>query len=317
MLSKEIATTLGGRFLISEILPLAFDEYLMFHGINIDKKIFLHPEKIRVKRLFQEYFTYGGFPELIKYSDKRNYLSNLFQKLFYSDIIVRNKVKNDKALHLLVKKIAESVNNETSVTRIKNLIKSTGNPIGTTTAFDYLTYLNDSYLLFPVLNYVNKFVERETIKKYYFADNGILSLFIHNQDTKLLENLVYLHLRRNFEEIYFVKRKYEVDFYIAEQELFIQVSYDISDVETQKIELDAIKNINREINVKNLQIITYDTELELLLDDQIIKVIPIWKWLLDSKVIEKNKSNNMKIILIIGVRSKFIKKVRNDKFIQI
>ncbi len=285
MLSKEIATTLGGRFLTTEIFPLSFTEYLSFHDIKMNSATLFAQNKLRVKQLFNEYFTYGGFPEVLKYSDKRAYLSNLFQKLFYSDIIVRNNIKNDKALHVLVKKMAESVNNETSVTRIKNLIKSVGYPVGTTTIFDYLMYLNDSYLLFPVLNYVNKFVDRETIKKYYFIDNGLLSLFIHKQDTKLLENLVFLHLKRSFNEIYFYKRAKEVDFYIPEKDILIQVCYDITDIETQNRELLSFKKAQSELKAENLLLITYENEKEILFNDLTIKVIPVWKWLLSNEII--------------------------------
>ncbi|MCF6238963.1 MAG: ATP-binding protein [Candidatus Marinimicrobia bacterium] len=280
MLSKEMATTLGGRFLITENLPLSFVEYLRFHKIEVDQTTLVGPHKASVKQLFNEYFKYGGFPELLKYSDKRGYLSTLFQKLFYSDIVIRNKIKNDKALHLLVKKMAESVNNETSATRIKNIIKAIGYPVGTATVLEYMRFLNDSYLLFPVLNYVNKFVARETIKKYYFVDNGLLSLFIHNQDSKLLENLVYLHLARSNESIYYFKRNQEVDFYLPEKDLLIQVCYDISDPDTQKRELQALKKVNDELKATHLLIISHDEEKELSLDKRVVPVIPIWKFLL-------------------------------------
>ena len=280
MLSKEMATTLGGRFLITENFPLSFVEYLTFHDIEVSETTLIGPNRKRVKQLFNEYFKYGGFPELLKYSDKRGYLSNLFQKLFYSDIIVRNKIKNDKALHILVKKLGESVNNETSATRIKNIIKSIGYPVGTATVLEYIQLLNDSYLLFPVVNYINKFVARETIKKYYFIDNGLLSLFIHNQDTKLLENLVYLHLKRTNQSLHYFKRKHEVDFYIPEKDLLIQVCYDISDIETQKRELLALKKVKDELKAENLLIISFDEERELSLDNQIVQVVPVWKYLL-------------------------------------
>lgn len=280
MLSREMATTLGGRFLVTENFPLSFVEYLAFHEMQVNDTTLVGPNRTRVKQLFYGYFRYGGFPELLKYSDKRGYLSNLFQKLFYSDIIVRNNIKNDKALHILVKKLCESVNNETSATRIKNIIKSVGYPIGTATVLEYIQLLNDAYLLFPVVNYTNKFVARETIKKYYFIDNGLLSLFIHNQDTKLLENLVYLHLERTSQTIYYFKRKYEVDFYIPEKDLLIQVCYDISDSETQKRELLALQKVNDELKAENLLIISYDEERELSLDNQVVQVVPVWKFLL-------------------------------------
>jgi len=280
MLSAEIGSILGGRFFIHEMLPLDFKEYLRFNQILITKTAFYGKEKLIIKKYFQEFFTFGGFPELFKYEDKRSYLSNLFQKLLYGDIMVRHGLQNDKAMHLLIKKIAESVNNETSVNRIKNLIKSIGLPVGTATIFNYLDYLKEAYLIVSVENFIHKFVQKETIKKYYFIDNGLLMLFLHNQETKLLENLVFLHLKKYFEQIYFYKRNYEVDFYIPEIEMIVQVSYSLEDIETEKRELKSIEKSLKELAVQKIIMVTYDTEKTLHIKEYLVQVIPVWKWLL-------------------------------------
>ena len=282
MLSKEIASTLGGRFIIKEIYPLSFKEYLKFNELTLKKNYEFSNQLVKVKSHFEDYFRYGGFPEVIKFEDKRMYLSNLFQKLFYGDIIARYSVKNEKGLLLITKKMAESVNNETSVNRIKNLIKSIGIPVGVSTIFDYLRYLDESFLILPVVNIINKFVERETKKKYYFIDNGILNLFLFDQDTKLLENLVYLELKRRYKEIYYHKRNEETDFYLPEADLLIQVSYDIEDIETEKREVKALLKSKKELSAKNSLIITYDTEKQITHKEIEIPAIPIWKWLLDE-----------------------------------
>lgn len=282
MLSRQIASTLGGRFIIKEILPLSFKEYLQFNKVTLKPNFEYSNQLVSVKKYFNNYFKYGGFPEVIKFEDKRMYLSNLFQKLFYGDIIARYSVKNEKALQLVVKKMAESVNNETSVNRIKNLVKSIGIPVGTSTIFEYLKYLEESYLLVSVENYIHKFVERETKKKYYFIDNGILMLFLNNQDTKLLENLVFLELKRRYTNIYFYKRNLETDFYIPEEKLLIQVSYSISDIETEKREVKSLLKSNEELTCNKKIIITFDTEKQLQIDNITIDVLPIWKWLLSN-----------------------------------
>lgn len=282
MLSRQIATTLGGRFIIKEILPLSFKEYLQFNKVTLKPNFEYSSQLVSVKKHFNDYFMYGGFPEVIKFEDKRMYLSNLFQKLFYGDIIARYSVKNEKALQLVVKKIAESVNNETSVNRIKNLVKSIGIPVGTSTIFEYLKYLDESYLLVSTENYVHKFVERETKKKYYFIDNGILMLFLNNQDTKLLENLVFLELKRRYATIYFYKRNLETDFYIPEEKLLIQVSYSISDMEIEKREVKSLLKSNEELSCDQKIIITFDSEKQIQTNHITIDVIPIWKWLLSS-----------------------------------
>ena len=284
MLSTQIASTLGGRFFTKEVLPLSFKEFLIFNKIDLKEHFHLSRQAIEIKKIFVNYFKFGGFPELIQYQDKRSYLSNVFRKLLFGDIIARYKIKNDKAIQLVVKKMAESVNNETSINRIKNLIKSIGIPVGTSTIFEYLNYLNESYLLFPVENYVNKFVEKETKKKYYFVDNGLLMLFLFDQDTKLLENLVFLALKRKYDEIYYYKRNIEVDFYIPKADLLIQVSYDLSAIETEKREVKSLHKAKKELSCNNTLIISYDTEKSIEYKNQNFNIIPIWKWLLEKKI---------------------------------
>ncbi len=281
MLSKEIATTLGGRYLIKEVHPLTFDEFLLFHSVTILKNFEISKQRFEIKKHFESFFQYGGFPEMFKYQNRKEYLSSIFMKVFYGDLVARNHIQNEHVLKLLIKKLAESVNNETSLNRIRNLIQSTGHKIGSNTINEYLGYLFDSYLIFPLNNYVSKYTERETKKKYYFNDQGILNLFITDQDTKLLENIVFLHLYKiHGEQLFYYKRNVEVDFYIPDKNFLIQVCYSLSDIETRKREIAAIKVASKELNVTNAQIITYD-EVDSIIDDQLkIEVLPVWQWLL-------------------------------------
>jgi predicted AAA+ superfamily ATPase len=280
MLSYEIATILGGRFINKEILPLSFQEYLEFNDITLSKRAFYSDEKYKIKKAFDSYLTLGGFPELLKLERKHDFLSSVYQKLFYGDLIARYKVSNVTTLRLLVKKIAESVNNETSVNRIKNLIKSTGANIGSNTLFEYLSHLEQSYLVGTISNFHSKFTEKETNKKYYFLDNGILGLFLTNQNTKLLENLIYIELRRRGLNIYFLKKNVEIDFYVPEKNLLIQSSYSILDPETKIRETKALKKGMNEFKINEGYIITFDEEGEIKTDEGTIYVIPAWKWLL-------------------------------------
>ena len=281
MLSNEIATTLGGRFINKEILPLSFHEYLEFLQIPISKKTIFSSERYKVIKEFENFLHFGGFPELMKIENKKDYLSSVYQKLFYGDIIARFKINNVFVLKLLIKKLAESVNNETSINRIKNLIKSTGVSIGNNTLFEYLNYLEESYLIASVSNFHNKFSEKETIKKYYFLDTGILGLFLTDQPTKLLENLIYIELRRRVENIYFIKRKTEVDFYLPDKNILIQVSYSIAQPETAEREINALKNAMKELNLTQAWIITFDEKKEIEVEQGLIYVVPAWQWLLN------------------------------------
>lgn len=280
MLSHEIATTLGGRFINKEILPLSFREYLSFKNIQVSSKSKYSSERYKIIKEYEEYLHFGGFPELLQMKDKREFLSSVYQKLFYGDLIARYKVSNVVTLKLMVKKLAESVNNETSINRIKNLIKSTGVSIGSNTLFDYLNYLASSFLIASITNFHSKFTEKETNKKYYFLDNGILGLFLTDQPTKLLENQIYIELRRRGDIPFFLKRKTEVDFYIAEKGMLIQVSYSINNPETAEREVKGLRAAMKEFGITNSWIITYDETKEIEVQEGIINVIPAWQWLL-------------------------------------
>jgi uncharacterized protein len=283
MLSHEIASTLGGRFINKEILPLSFREYLQFLEIPFSDKSTYSDERFIIKKAYAEYLRFGGFPELLKFENKAEFLSSVYQKLFYGDLIIRYKINNDHVLKLLVKKLAESVNNETSVNRIKNLIKSTGATIGNNTLFEYLNYLELSYLIASVHNFYSKFTEKETNKKYYFMDTGILNLFLIDQDTKLLENQIYIELRRKGYSPYFLKRKTEVDFYIPHKNLLIQVSYSLNDPDTLLREMKGLTNAMADLNISEGYIITYDEDRIISVNEGTIYVIPAWKWLLNLK----------------------------------
>jgi predicted AAA+ superfamily ATPase len=284
MLSHEIASVLGGRFINKEILPLSFSEFLNFQQIKYSEKSKYNNDRFAIKKAYEQYLKFGAFPELIRLDNKREFLSNVYQKLFYGDLIARYQISNPQILKLLLKKLAESVNNETSVNRIKNLIKSTGLSIGNNTLFDYLSYLESSFMIATVSNYYSKFVEKENIKKYYFLDTGILGLFLVNQDSKLLENQVYIELRRRGYQVYFLKRNTEVDFYIPEHQLLIQVSYSLKEKETYDREVKGLEKAMKEFNIENGMIITYDESDEIKSAYGTIKVIPAWIWLLEKNI---------------------------------
>jgi len=280
MLSSEIATTLGGRFINKEVLPLSFSEFLGFQEIEYSKKVKFSKERFAIINTWNQYLRYGGLPELLKLENKREFLSSVYQKLFYGDLIARYKLSNVHLLKLLVKKLAESVNNETSVNRIKNLIKSTNVNIGSNTLFDYISYLESSFLIASISNYHSKFVERETHKKYYFLDTGILGLFLHDQDTKLLENQVYIQLRRKAYEVFFLKQKTELDFYVPDQKLLIQVSYSISDVDTYQREIEGLTKAMEMFNISEGWVITQNERKTISVEAGTVQVIPAWEWLL-------------------------------------
>ena len=126
MLSREIASTLGGRFQIREIFPFSFGEYLKWHGVTLNKTWEYGSVRQIVRRLFEDYFYYGGISEVFPLKDKRGWLTTLYQKVLYSDVVMRNRIRNDQTLNLLVKKLADSVLQPTSVKRLQDILTGVG-----------------------------------------------------------------------------------------------------------------------------------------------------------------------------------------------
>lgn len=291
MLSSEIATTLGGRFLIQTVYPFSFREFLKFEGFEL-KPNWLYTPGTRngVVRSFDTYFYNGGFPELLSFEDKRSWLSGLYQKIFFGDLVARYSLRNSDSMRLLVKKLAESVMQPSSYNRLKNIVSSAGESVGVRTIIDYVGYLQETWLIFSLENYAARFAERESNRKYYFIDNGILNLFIFRPETLLLENLVAITLHRQFgEKVYFYNQHIEVDFYIPEESWLIQVSYNISDVQTFEREVNGIVKAAKFLNAERLQIVTRNDERVIEKDGLSIEVLPIWKWLIQ---IGKSRSGN-------------------------
>lgn len=282
MLSRDIATTLGGRFLEEKVYPYSFREYLQAKGITLDDQWMYGRTRNEVRLNFNDYFSWGGFPELLLYKNKRQWLNNLYEKILLGDVIQRNKLKNENAIRFAIKRLAENLKQPTAYNRLANLVKSIGISTNTASIIDYIRYAKDSCILFSLDNYASKFTEKETVKKHYFVDNGLLHIFLTDADTSLLENLCAVTLYKRYEDrMYFYNKNIEVDFYIPEQAMGIQASFSISDHDTFDREVNGLKKLNAAYPLNKMLIITYDEETTIPLgDDKSIEIIPVWKWLL-------------------------------------
>lgn len=284
MLSKDVATTLGGRFYIIDVYPYSFREYLTANKVQPSKEWeYSTVEKSQILRLFNSYFYYGGLPEVHRMRSPRTMLSSLYQKIYLADICQRNNIKNDKVLNILVKKMAESVKQPISYNKLRNTVVATGSSISVPTTIDYIGYAQDSWLLVPIENELAKLADKESQKKYYFIDNGLLNLFIINPDTSLLENLVAIELCRRYgkENVSYYKADREIDFVVPEARLAIQVSYSIADETTRNREKTPLLNIARTHPDWRLLIITFEEKETIAEGTSMIEVLPIWKWLLE------------------------------------
>lgn len=282
MLSSEIATTLGGRYLIKDIYPFSFSEYLLYKKIDLSDKNARFKFRTAITKEYEEYFRNGGLPETLQMADKRAWISSLFNKIFFGDLVTRHQVRNDFALRIMIRKLAESVKQPTSYNRIASIASTVGKKISVDTVIDYMGYLQESWLILSYENIAAKLIDKESNRKYYFIDNGILNLFLLDPATSLLENQVAIRLRQKYgSQVYFYNKNVEVDFVVYDEGIAIQVSYSLSDPEAEKREVDALLKLNKVLPMRKLMIICKDEERDITVNDVTIQVIPVWKWLLD------------------------------------
>ena len=288
MLSGEIMTTLGGRYLATEVYPYSFKECLDISAVPYDERATLATEsRAAILREWNEYLLWGGLPESVGLPVKRDYLSSTFQKIYLGDIASRNKVPNPALLHLLLKKLSECVCHPVSYNRLSHILSSVSGKITMPTVSKYIEMSEAAWLLLRLRNISAPFAEKETACKYYFIDNGILNLFLLNGETSLLENAVALALFRKYghdldnERVFFYNGKVEVDFYVPEDGLAIQASYSITQSsDTFDREVEALRKFPKLYPCKRRLILTNNESGTVTDQFGTIEIIPLWKWLL-------------------------------------
>ena len=283
MLSSEIATTLGGRYMIHEVYPYSLTEYLKASGIDVKAKNALYAHGKEIMRLANTYFQHGGLPETVGMKEPRPWMSNLFGKIFFGDLVARYKIRNDYALRVMIRKMAESVKQPLSYSRIASIVSSTGKKLSTDATIDYVGHMTDTWLILPYENLFGKLQDKESRRKYYFTDNGLLHLFLVDANTSLLENLVAITLRRQYGDgsYFWNSKNAEVDFVVPEEELAIQVSYSMADAETFRRETDGLIRLASVQRLKRMVVVTKDEENVVEKDGYRIEILPLWKWLLE------------------------------------
>ena len=287
LLSKELATHLTGRHLLTNIFPFSFKEYLKFENKELTNT--------ETKEKLSKYLFNGGYPEILsKEVELKEYLSLLFNSILYKDIIKRYNIRNPKQIEDLATYLISNIANEYSY----NSLAKIGKIKSSHTIEKYLGFLEESFILFSVSRFSYKVKEQlSSNKKIYCIDNG----FIHAKSFKtspdlgkLYENLVACKLKKDEVDgklrFYYWKNQQqeEVDFVIKEGlkvKQLIQVCFNIKDLQTKNREIRAIIKAGKELKCNNLLIITEDTDKEEKVEwfgnKAVIKFIPLWKWLLE------------------------------------
>jgi predicted AAA+ superfamily ATPase len=164
------------------------------------------------------------------------------------------------------------------------MIKAVGVSCSTSTVIEYINHFTDSCLIFPVQNFASRFVEKATTKKFYFVDNGLLNLFLLNNQSALLENICAIEMQKRYNSrLYYYLHNIEVDFYVPEENLAVQVSYKLNDENTIKRETNALAKLHQLHPLEKALIITKDEEKTITINDLTIEFIPVWKWLLENE----------------------------------
>mgnify|MGYP002711238402 CR=1 FL=1 len=286
-LSREVNAKLGGRYLTKIVYPFSFEEYLKANKIDTDA---FQSTKIqgKVASALEDYYRFGGLPESLHFSDKREYISSVFEKVLLGDIIVKNGIRNENEIRMLRKKIAETICSNVTYSGLSNTLKAVGFSLSRNSIIDYCSYAIQSFLLFDLRNYYSAFIEKESSPKFYFSDNGFLSLFLAKDDTALFENMVAIFLREKFKDkLYYLKSsktKLDIDFLIPEENLAIQACYSIERQDTLGREVNQLVRLNEKgKNKYQLFIVTKEDKRDITIGENKIKAIPLVDFLLGRK----------------------------------
>ncbi len=287
MLSTEIHTTLGARYLIREIHPFSFREFLRFHGLEVTPLSLYAPEARDIRKMFTEYLVWGGLAPVFSLEEKDQWLQGLRDNVLLRDIASRNNIRSTSGLFMLIRKLAESVMQPVSITRLLHLMQSAHVDASRNSIAAWLESMQNACLIRSVPNFRDSIAERMTQQKHYLSDNGLLHCMLTDPDAKLLENLVALELFRRISSgrIFHYRNGVEVDFYLPDIELAIQASLTVADEKTLDRETRALVHLSKAFPVKDCLILTMDEENILEKDGIRIRVIPLWKWLLDDRTV--------------------------------
>lgn len=295
LLSREIASSLRGRSLSTEILPFSFAESLRHAGVELPAS---WPPGARRRSLLEHrletYLEIGGFPEVQEVSQdlRVRVLQEYIDVVIFRDVVERHGVDNLPALRYLERKLLASPAGKFSVSKLFNDLKSQGMKVGKDTLYEYLAHLEDSFLLFT-LTVASPSIRARQVnpRKCYPVDPALaaaVSFRASGDVGHLLETAVYLELRRRGQSLgYVVTRSgYEIDFLAEDlkgsREL-VQVCADMEDPATRQRELRAVEEGMKETLCERATVVTLREESSLEIGGQPVRVVPAWRWLLEPQ----------------------------------
>ncbi len=287
LLSAEIATGLRGRSLDREVFPFSFNEYLEHHAIKVRRTRIGSKTRLLLDQHAERYCRQGGLPELQGLAPvrAREVAQSYVDAVVLRDVVERHGVSNVEALRALLYKVLREPATRISIHKVYQDFKSRGLRVSKDDLYAFMRYLTDAYLLFQLPLWTRSEKKRQVNpKKVYAIDNGILEAYstqITADHGALLENLVYITLRRRVRELgyYETRQGYEVDFAYreADQTVLVQVTWSLKNEQTRNREIRALREAGKELENCQKQIVTLNEETTL--DDGDIKVLPLWQFL--------------------------------------
>lgn len=268
ILSKELGTSLTGRHVSYEVYPFSYSEYLAHFNTKAGIES------------FAAYMRQGGMPEYLN-SGNKDVLLSLFNDLIYRDIIVRHGLRNPKTVKELGIYLATHVAKEYTYNRLGKVFELGSN----NTMASYISYFEDAYLFFsiPRFSYSLK-QQQKNPRKIYGIDTGLitnLSMSFSRDRGRLLENIVFLQLKRSENDISYFRDQGECDFVVSKNrktEVAIQVCYELND-DNLKREVNGLTEALNELGLNGGLLLTYDQKDEIKQDGKKIIILPVWEWL--------------------------------------
>jgi len=291
MLSKEIATQMRGRALSWELFPFSFREFLTYKGIESPGAMSTK-KRLLVQKAFEEYWETGGFPEVAGLG--RHLRIRIHQEYFHAilsrDLVERHDVSHPKAVTDLAHWLVDNTASLYSVNNLTGYLKSLGHKAPKSAVSDFLEWFEDAFFLFTARIFDASLARSNTNpKKIYCVDHALVtsvSSGILVNSGHLLENLVFMALRRLHPEIYYYKTKggREVDFVVPMRNrarMLVQVCESLAEPQTKKREMAALTEAIAELNLKSGTIVTRNEDARIDTGRGTIEVVPAWRFLLD------------------------------------
>lgn len=279
LLDSELATHLTGRYDLLELYPFSFTEYLAFKEVACQK--LTTSKKARICNIFDEYLRYGGFPEYLKSQDFE-YLQRVYDDILFRDIIARHGIREVTSFRQLAQYIFTNFARDASYRSLTGVlgIKSS------ISIKNWIGFLQEAYLVFELFKFDYSLKKQYvSSKKIYAIDNGMrnaVSIAFSSDTGRLLENLVYLELRRRYREIFFFRDQHECDFIILQKSqpvLAVQVCHTLTP-ENRDREQKGLQEAMEMLDIKDGLLLTYDQD-EPKAESGNITIKPVWRWLIE------------------------------------